>query len=315
MDIVALPIPSRLPGFSRRWVLRRLALGCAGILTSASSAPTHAASPAPPALLLANVLPSNIDLADYWVSEKYDGVRGYWSGTQLLTRGGAPIAAPVWFTAGWPAEPMDGELWAGRGRFEQASSTVRRQTPDDEQWRRMRYLVFDLPAHGGTFTQRIDALQAVVSSLGQAWVQAVAQRKFASRAELRALLKTTVAAGGEGLMLHRGASLYQAGRSDDLLKLKEHLDAEARVLAILPGRGKYVGMMGALLVEAVAADGSGTPLRFRLGTGFSDAERRDPPAVGTLVTYRYRDLNPSGIPRFASFLRVRTDLTPVPTVR
>ena len=289
--------------------LRMVGLLFAAVLVGGASLPASAAG-APPSLLLANVYRANLDLGDYWVSEKYDGVRGYWDGAQLHTRGGSAIAAPAWFTAGWPAQPMDGELWAGRGRFEQASQAVRRQLPDDAAWRRMRFMVFDLPGQGGPFDQRLAALQVLVAGLNRDWVQAVAQRKVASHAELQALLKSTVAAGGEGLMLHRGASLYRAGRSDDLLKLKPFLDAEARVLAVLPGRGKYEGMMGALLVEAVAGDGGTIGPRFKLGTGFSEADRREPPAVGALVTYRYRDLNPSGVPRFASFLRVRSDLQP-----
>ncbi|MEO9100977.1 MAG: DNA ligase [Burkholderiaceae bacterium] len=271
-----------------------------------------AAEPGPPALLLANLYRADLDLRDWWVSEKYDGVRGYWDGTQLLTRSGERIAVPTWFTSGWPAEPMDGELWAGRGRFEQASATVRRQTPQDAAWRAMRFMVFDLPAHNGPFDARILAIGEQVKALDQPWVQPVVQRKVASHAELQTLLRGTAAAGGEGLMLHRGASMYQAGRSGDLLKLKTHLDAEARVLAVLPGRGKYEGAMGALLVEAVDGTGQRTGLRFKLGTGFTDAERRAPPAIGALVTYRYRDLNASGVPRFASFLRVRTDLADPP---
>lgn len=276
--------------------------------------PVSAGDDAPPAFLLANVYRANLDLTDWWISEKYDGVRGYWDGARLFTRGGVRIAAPAWFTAGWPSEPMDGELWAGRGRFEHASATVRRQAPDDNEWRKMRFMVFDLPAHRGTFTQRLAALQALVAPPVADHMQAVVQRRVKTDAELHALLRQTIAAGGEGLMLHRGASFYRAGRSDDLLKLKDHLDAEARVLAVLPGRGKYDGMMGALLVEAVAADGS-AGARFRLGSGFTDAQRRDPPAVGTLVTYRYRELNANGVPRFASFLRVRTDPAPAAAAR
>lgn len=275
------------------------------LLVTASS--VAAAGHALPALSLAKIYRADLDLSDWWVSEKYDGVRGYWDGTRLLTRGGETVAAPAWFTAGWPATPMDGELWAGRGRFEQASGTVRQQTPDDAAWRAMRYMVFDLPAHGGPFDARIPAIAQLVGDLNQAWVQPVAQRKVASHAELQALLRSTAAAGGEGLMLHRAASVYRSGRSDDLLKLKPYLDAEARVLAVLPGRGKHHGAMGALRVEAVDAAGQATGLRFRLGTGFTDAQRRAPPAVGTLITYRYRDLNPSGVPRFASFLRIRSD--------
>ncbi len=272
--------------------------------------PASAATGSPP-LMLANVYRPGMALQDYWVSEKLDGVRGYWDGSQLLTRGGERVAAPAWFTAGWPRVPMDGELWAGRGRFSQAVSTVRQQTPDDAAWRGMRFMVFDLPAHGGTFSERLPALHGVVSRIDQPWVQAVPQQKIPTAAALQALLLKTVKLGGEGLMLHRGASLYQALRNDDLLKLKTHDDAEARVLSQLPGQGKYAGMLGALLVEAPGVDGK-PGIRFKLGTGFSDAERKQPPAVGSWVTFRYRGVNDSGIPRFASFMRVREDMPPAP---
>lgn len=255
-----------------------------------------------PAVLLANVYRPGLPLADYWVSEKYDGVRGYWDGSTLRTRGGETIAAPAWFTAGWPANTsMDGELWAGRGRFAHAQSTVRQQRPDDAAWRQMRFMVFDLPRHGGPFDERIPALEAVVAHIGQPWVQAVAQRRVASDAALQALLQRTVRGGGEGLMLHRGASLYQAGRSDDLIKVKTHEDTEARVVAHLPGQGKHAGRVGALLVEMPSGQ------RFKLGAGLSDADRAHPPPVGSWVTYRFRGTHESGLPRFASFVRVRED--------
>jgi len=161
----------------------------------------------------------------------------------------------------------------------------------------MRFMVFDLPAHGGSFNQRLQALKQLIPGLQTPWIQAVEQTKVSDHATLQRMLERITRQGGEGLMLHRGASLYQALRNDDLLKLKTHEDAEARVIAHLPGKGKYQGMMGALLVET--PDG----LRFKLGTGFSDDQRRQPPALGSLVTYRFRGLNPGGIPRFASFMR------------
>lgn len=266
----------------------------------------NTAQPSPAPVMLANTYHRDVKLADYWVSEKYDGVRGYWDGEKLLTRGGDPIVAPTWFTANWPAIPMDGELWAGHGQFSEAVSTVRRQTPDDAVWRNMHFMVFDLPAYPGTFDQRLPALQATISQLGLPWVQAVKQVKLRDHRVLQSLLQKTVQQGGEGLMLHRGASLYRAERNDDLLKVKLHDDAEARVIAYLPGKGKHQGRTGALLVEM--PDGK----RFRLGSGLSDAQRNVPPAVGTWVTYRYRGLNDSGIPRFATFLRVREEMNPLP---
>ena len=274
---------------------RLLLLGCLLAVAQRSFADA-------PALLLAGRYRPGIDLRDWWVSEKYDGVRAHWDGRQLRTRGGERIAAPAWFTAGWPALPMDGELWAGRGRFEHAQSAAAREQPDDAQWRALRYMVFDLPAHPGSFDERLAALRAAVSALDHTWVQAVPQRKVAGDAELQALLREVVRGGGEGLMLHRGASLYRAGRGDDLLKLKTHDDAEARVIAHVPGKGKHAGRLGALMVETPEGR------RFALGTGFTDAQRADPPPIGSWVTYRFRGLHEgSGLPRFASFLRVRSD--------
>jgi DNA ligase-1 len=310
------PPSSRIPAPAAFFRLKalHLLLVVAGLLTpalpavSAVSAALQAAPsiPGAPPLMLAKAYHPGISLPDYWVSEKYDGVRGYWDGEKLLTRGGETIAAPAWFTSGWPKVPMDGELWAGHGQFAKAVSTVRQQTPDGAAWRAMRFMVFDLPAQGGPFSDRIPALGGLVSRIDQPWVQAVAQSKVASHPALQSLLAKTVKGGGEGLMLHRGASLYKGGRNDDLLKVKTHEDTEARVVGHIPGKGKYAGVMGALLVETPGRDGKAAQ-RFKLGTGLSDEQRRNPPPVGSTVTYRFRGLNDSGIPRFASFMRTRED--------
>ena len=291
---------------------KTLHLGLLGLILALATmvaAPSSFAAEVRPALMLANVYHQGVQLQDYWVSEKYDGVRGFWDGEKLLTRGGEKVVVPAWFTAGWPKISLDGELWAGRGKFSKAVSTVRQQSigpASDAEWRGMRFMVFDLPTQGGPFTDRIAPLQKVVGQISQPWVQAVEQSRIADHAALQALLKKTVKLGGEGLMLHRGDALYKGLRNDDLLKVKTHEDAEARVVGHVPGKGKYAGQLGALLVETLAMDGLAAK-RFKLGTGFSNADRRDPPAVGSLVTYRFRGLNDSGIPRFASFMRVRAE--------
>jgi DNA ligase-1 len=254
-----------------------------------------------PGLQLANIYREGIPLADYWVSEKYDGIRACWDGQRLLTRGGETIHAPHWFTRGWPLRAMDGELWGGRGRFEETVSAVRQQAPNERAWRQISYMVFDLPRDPGEFDRRLAALQALVEGMRLPWVVEVRQRKVAGHRELRALLEEVEQQGGEGLVLHRGASLYQAGRSDDLLKYKSQEDADARVIDYLPGKGKYAGQVGALLVETPQG------LRFGLGSGLTDAQRRTPPPLGSMVTYRYRGLHAGGKPRFAVLLRQRPD--------
>lgn len=271
-----------------------------GLLAGTLLLPLLAAAEAP-ALMLAKVYRRGIDLRDYWVSEKLDGVRGRWDGRQLLTRGGHTIAAPAWFTAGWPAVALDGELWIGRGRFEETVSAVRQQVPDESAWRRIRFMLFDLPEHPGVFSERLVALQALVNAVNQPWLQTVEQVRGSTHAALMQQLDQVVRAGGEGLMLHRAQALYRAQRSDDLLKVKTHEDAEARVIGHEPGKGRLAGMVGALLVE------TGDGIRFRLGSGLSDALRRNPPPVGSWVTYRYRGTHDSGLPRFATLVRVRSD--------
>lgn len=263
----------------------------------------------PPQLLLAGEyradLQAGLHLPDYWVSEKLDGVRARWDGRQLISRGGRRIHAPAWFTQGWPDQALDGELWGGRGRFEVTAGTVARITPEDDAWQGLRFMVFDLPDHGGSFTERVAAMATLREDLGRMssgrWLQFIEQGRVRTQAELDRLLEATVRAGGEGLMLHRGEARYLAGRSEDLLKVKTFQDAEALVLSHLPGRGRHAGRMGALLVQA--PDGR----RFRLGTGFSDAQRSHPPPPGAWVSYRYRGLTADGLPRFATFLRIRAD--------
>lgn len=271
-----------------------MALGLAGALPSLG----HAAASA---LMLADVYRPGMPLTGYWVSEKYDGVRGYWDGRALWTRGGVRVMAPAWFTAPLPATPMDGELWAGRKRFELATSTVRSQTPNEAAWREIRFMVFDLPAEPGDFDTRLAVLRKMLPITQAPWVVPVAQQRATTHAELHALLNKTVKLGGEGLMLHRGSAPYRGERNADLLKFKPYDDAEARVVGHTPGQGRHAGRLGALIVETPQGQ------RLKLGSGLTDAERRDPPAIGTWVTYRYNGTNPSGLPRFARFMRVRPD--------
>ena len=258
----------------------------------------------PPALMHAATYSGEADVSRYWVSEKLDGVRGYWTGERLLTRGGHAVDPPAWFVAGWPGVAMDGELWMGRGRFAEVSGVVRTREPVAAEWHQVRFMVFDLPAHGGTFTQRVHRMRQLLAAADIAWLRPVEQFRLQDAEAVDARLEAVVEAGGEGLMLHHEAATRQTGRSEALRKYKPHQDAEAVVVAHTAGRGRYAGMLGALVVER--PDGS----LFRLGTGFTDAERADPPPIGSRVTYRHNGFTTNGIPRFARFLRVRPPLSP-----
>ena len=265
--------------------------------TAHANSPTHKQAPQLP---LAYTYKQGTNLNDYWLSEKLDGVRAYWNGKQLISKQGNVYHAPDWFTVDFPAQPLDGELWIARNSFEQLIAIVSDDKPGTD-WREVRYMVFDMPLPDVIFTKRIEKLKTLFASTHSPYLRLVEQSRIPDHKTLTKQLNDIVNAGGEGLMLHRGGSYYQAGRSNDLLKVKTYQDAEARVIAHLPGKGKFKGMLGALLVE------TNEKIRFRLGTGFTDQERREPPPIDSLVTYKYYGETANGVPRFASYLRIRKE--------
>ncbi|GAA0220524.1 DNA ligase [Marinomonas primoryensis] len=254
-----------------------------------------------PQVQLATRFSESTRAEDYLVSEKYDGIRAIWTGEVLMTRQGNPIHAPEWFTDKLPTVWLDGELWSKRNDFEFVMSTVRKNTPVDSEWRNIHYMIFDAPdaEKTMTFAERSQRYTQLILDLNLPHVIPIKQFTVSSNQELHRVLDDYVKKGAEGLILHRKLARFESGRTDNLLKLKPHMEAEAKVIKILNGSGKYDGMMGSILVEMPSG------IRFKIGSGFSDDERRTPPKLGEYVTYKYHGFTERGIPRFASFLRIR----------
>ncbi|MCW8827836.1 MAG: DNA ligase [Gammaproteobacteria bacterium] len=258
-------------------------------------APLHAE---PPQLMLATVWDRSDNPAGWWMSEKYDGVRGYWDGKQMVSRGGGPIVLPQSLQHALPPFPLDGELWAGRDRFAHTLATVRDRQPG-EGWADIRYLVFDAPAMDGTFEARLAMVEQWLSENPAETIRTVKQIRCRGEGHLQQFLDGIEARSGEGVMLRAAASPYQAGRSPHLRKVKRFDDSEAVVVGYNPGKGKYTGMVGSLQLEL--ADGT----RFAAGSGLSDAERQNPPPIGATITFKHHGWTRHGKPRFPVFWRVR----------
>jgi DNA ligase-1 len=249
--------------------------------------------------MLANQFDQKIDLGHYWKSEKLDGIRAIWTGTHLITRSGKPINAPPWFIAPLPNYPLEGELWAGRGHFALIQQTVLDQQPNDQAWQRIKLMLFDAPQQLGHYPIRYQILQRLVANQSSRHINVIEHTPIRDLAELKTWLNVITKQGGEGIMLRNTTSHYQGGRHRDLLKLKLYQDAEAELIGFLNGKGKYKGMVGAMLVKTI--DG----VVFAIGSGLSDELRRNPPSIGTIINYRYNGLTHLGKPRFARFLRVK----------
>lgn len=239
------------------------------------------------------------DPAGWWLSEKLDGVRAYWDGRRFLSRRGNVFHVPDWFTADLPDTALDGELWMGRGSF-QATLSIVRSNDAGKRWSGLCFVVFDAPTAPGPFEARMDFLREMFAE-DKRYARLLDHTVCRGRGHMAAELARVEALGGEGLMLRKPGSAYEARRSETLLKVKTFHDAEASVIGHKPGKGKYSGRTGALLVRT--ADGR----QFAVGSGLSDAQRLSPPPVGVVITYQYQELTDSGRPRFPSFLRVRSD--------
>jgi DNA ligase-1 len=254
-----------------------------------------------PPLLLAHKWETDHDPTGWWMSEKLDGIRAYWDGETLTSRLGNRFYAPDWFVADLPADTLDGELWVGRKQFQRTTSIVRSGAASLE-WKQVTYVVFDVPNAKGGFEDRIAHAQKVMARAEAPHARWHEHVRCDGVVHLREELAKVEALGGEGLMLRRPGSRYEVGRSASLLKVKTFHDAEARVIGHAPGTGKHKGRLGALVVEL--PDG----VTFNVGTGFSDAEREKPPAMGAVITFRYQELSNDGVPRFPSYVGERVDV-------
>lgn len=256
-------------------------------------------------VLLAKPWTPAIDPTGYFLSEKLDGIRAIWTGTKLVTRNGNDIAAPQWFTDKLIVRntlgtnlSLDGELWAGRGNFQDAVSIVRCAS-EDKGWDKIRYMVFDLPKFS---TSAFEDRQETLNDLEfPSHVTVVKQTVCKGLAHLTKEMDKMVAQGGEGLMLRKPGSFYEAKRSSTLLKVKRFHDGEAEVRAHINGKGKHKGRMGALQCRFY----DGREVYFEVGTGFTDAERENPPKVGSIITFRYQELTRDGVPRFPVYVTQR----------
>jgi DNA ligase 1 len=254
-----------------------------------------------PPLLLAHRWENEGDLGGWWMSEKLDGVRAYWDGSRFLSRQGNEFFAPDWFVEGLPDIPLDGELWMDRKSFQKTVSIVRRQDKSDH-WKQLRFLVFDAPAMSDAFEIRVKFVEDSVDRSGSEFVQALEHQLCRDVDHLIEELARVESLGGEGLMLREPGSKYEVGRSTSLLKVKTFHDADAVVVDHAAGKGRHKGRVGALVVRM--SDGT----EFSVGTGLTDRQRESPPEPGTTITYRFQELTDAGVPRFPSFVRVRTDI-------
>ena len=230
-----------------------------------------------------------------WVmSEKLDGIRAYWNGTNLISRGGKIIYAPVWFTKDYPSFEIDGELWSRRGDFDNISSIVRDKIPS-EDWTQIKHYIFEVPNAKGNLYQRLEKVKPYQSKI----IKVLKQIQIKDTNHLNIFLSDIESKDGEGVVVRDPQSPYIDKRTSKALKVKTFHDTECIVIGYTKGRGKYRDMVGALRCRLVNG------IEFKIGSGLTNIQRQTPPLIGDTVSFRYQEFTKNGKPRFPTFLRIR----------
>ena len=246
------------------------------------------------------------------MSEKLDGVRAYWDGQRLTSRNGLVFSAPDWFVAGFPPFALDGELWLGRGQFEQTVSIVNTQMAHQD-WQKISYQVFEVPNQPGGLMVRLGVLSSYLKTHNVANLRVIEQTPIVEQTQLQAYLTTVLALGGEGVVVRDPHSLYQVGRLNSAQKVKLKQDAECVLQGYTPGKGKYTDQVGALLcqlAEGTFNDVNAARRVIKIGSGLSDQQRAEGaarPKIGECITFQYQGVTKNNVPRFPVFLRVRKE--------
>lgn len=238
------------------------------------------------------------DIKGWVMSEKLDGVRGYWNGQHLFSRQGVMLNPPDYFVDNFPPFEIDGELFSERGKFEEIAATVRSSNP--KGWYKLKLYVFDVPNGKGNLFERLAQLEDYLIQHPHPHIEIIKQIPVQNKEHLHQFLQHILAAGGEGVVVRNPYAPYINGRSSQILKLKALDDEECKVVAHHNGKGKFENKLGAITCENARG-------RFRIGSGFKDKDRENPPPIGSIITYKYRGLTNSGKPRFATFWRLREE--------
>lgn len=246
------------------------------------------------------IKPSNYqdqNVTGWIMSEKLDGIRGYYDGKNLYTKNGKKINTPKWFLKEFPTFELDGELWKDRDSFEEIQSIIMDDIPSDS-WKSITYYVFELPNQKGDYYKRIKVLKDYISKHPNAPIKIVPQYKVISKDALTKFYNDIIEKKGEGVIVKDPNKLYHTGRSTSIYKIKPSFDMEGIVV------NRNFNKDGSFKSLVVKLDNN---ITFNLGNGFSDKQRQNPPKIDDKVTFKYYGFTKNGKPKFASFLRIRKD--------
>lgn len=260
--------------------------------------------------LLAHNFDNKNDHVGWFMSEKLDGIRCIFYNNHLYSRTAHTIHAPAWFIEnisksleGSSVKMLDGELYTKRNDFQCICSIVKKDVPIDEEWKDIKYMIFDLPLEATlVFLDRYNKMTCIFQNNNN--IQVVTHHLVREVADIDRYLDEITSEDGEGIMLRDPNSYYEQKRSKSLIKYKKFYDDDAIITAVELGKGKYEKAIGKFKVKWL----NQPHIEFHVGTGLDDILRniKDTESlIGKIVKIKYYSVTRSGKPRFPVFIGFR----------
>ena len=274
-------------------------------------------------VLLAKNFDEDVDIDGWYASEKWDGYRSVWNGKNFVSRTGKSFDVPDWYCSIMPPSiALDGELWLGRGKFEDCG-LLRKKRPTkeseikkwNEEWlkKEVVFNVFDIMNLNVEFEKRMKQLKTLVKDRNKCMkklninksnpILTFTEQTKVNKVEALEMAKEVIKGGGEGIMLRKPGSLYEAKRSKTLYKIKEVDDMEVRIDGYKNGTGKYKGILGSFTCSLL----NKPDIKCNV-SGMNDKIRNSyltTHPVGTIITITYNGVTGLGKPRHPRYLRIR----------
>jgi ATP-dependent DNA ligase len=138
-------------------------------------------------------------------------------------------------------------------------------------WDLIPYAYFTDGLCSTPYAKRFSTLEQIVSkqkSEGKK-IWAVTSSIVETIEQAQEIFQEYLAEGFEGIILKDGAGVWEDKRSKTQIKFKGELECDLKIVAVEEGKGKAVGMLGAIICES--ADGI---VKVNVGSGFNDAQRK-----------------------------------------
>jgi hypothetical protein len=262
-----------------------------------------------------NLVLNNIENKKIYSQPKLDGIRAIISKNGIFSRTGTEIVAvPHIYKAfekifaAHPTLMFDGELYNHdlKSNFNEIVSLVRKTKPseqdliDSETYIQFHY--YDLVSKD-KFIDRFLYGKLIINKFctNKSVVKIVQTDIIKSQDQLDELYESYLSDGFEGQMIRTNSSGYENKRSKQLLKRKESLDEEFKIVDILEGIGNRAGTAGRIL----CAKKNGVTFEANLRGTFeymTEVLQNSKKYINGEATVRYYGLTPDGKPRFGVVL-------------